>query len=191
MPATYINHYAANGGVVVPQFGGVSPRLFMTLQAALAETVALVNQRAVSTPALNIAAGVTFCTMCNLMQCSCQVEKKHALYNITLLQLSARALRALMGAPPCRHCCGDRQAGHRDAAGGVWGGLQGGGRALAGGAAERRQHPLHHAAVGQGRLKPGACICQGRRWPLRLRRGSPGAGSTMWLHQAGSVAERR
>ena len=25
MPATYINHYAANGGVVVPQFGGVSP----------------------------------------------------------------------------------------------------------------------------------------------------------------------
>jgi agmatine deiminase len=22
MPATYINHYAANGGVVVPQFGG-------------------------------------------------------------------------------------------------------------------------------------------------------------------------
>jgi agmatine/peptidylarginine deiminase len=22
MPATYINHYAANGGAVVPQFGG-------------------------------------------------------------------------------------------------------------------------------------------------------------------------
>lgn len=22
MPATYINHYCANGGVVVPQFGG-------------------------------------------------------------------------------------------------------------------------------------------------------------------------
>jgi hypothetical protein len=24
MPATYINHYAANGGVVVPQFGGAA-----------------------------------------------------------------------------------------------------------------------------------------------------------------------
>lgn len=24
MPATYINHYAANGGVVVPQFGGTA-----------------------------------------------------------------------------------------------------------------------------------------------------------------------
>jgi agmatine deiminase len=24
MPATYINHYCANGGVVVPQFGGVA-----------------------------------------------------------------------------------------------------------------------------------------------------------------------
>lgn len=23
MPATYINHYCANGGVVVPQFGGL------------------------------------------------------------------------------------------------------------------------------------------------------------------------
>ncbi len=25
MPATYINHYCANGGVVVPQFGGQLP----------------------------------------------------------------------------------------------------------------------------------------------------------------------
>ena len=27
MPATYINHYCANGGVVVPQFGGPSGAL--------------------------------------------------------------------------------------------------------------------------------------------------------------------
>ena len=38
MPATYINHYAANGGVVVPQFGGwaeeTDRRAIETLQAA-------------------------------------------------------------------------------------------------------------------------------------------------------------
>ena len=28
MPATYINHYAANGGVVVPQFGGMHHSCF-------------------------------------------------------------------------------------------------------------------------------------------------------------------
>ena len=38
MPATYINHYAANGGVVVPQFGGwaeeTDRRAIETLQEA-------------------------------------------------------------------------------------------------------------------------------------------------------------
>lgn len=38
MPATYINHYCANGGVVVPQFGGTAAetdaRAIETLQEA-------------------------------------------------------------------------------------------------------------------------------------------------------------
>jgi agmatine deiminase len=38
MPATYINHYCANGGVVVPQFGGwaaeTDRKAIETLQAA-------------------------------------------------------------------------------------------------------------------------------------------------------------
>ena len=35
MPATYINHYAANGGVVVPQFGGTSPAYFTSCNMLL------------------------------------------------------------------------------------------------------------------------------------------------------------
>ena len=35
MPATYINHYAANGGVVVPQFGGVTPAHFVFCKVLL------------------------------------------------------------------------------------------------------------------------------------------------------------
>ena len=85
-----------------------------------------------------------------------------------------------LGVCLCRQCCRDRPQSYRDAAGGVWGGLQGGGRALAGGAAERGQHPLHHAAVGQGRLIPWPSICQRRCWLLRLSRGTTAAGSSMW-----------
>ena len=33
------------------------------------------------------------------------------------------------------------------------------------------KHPLHHSAVGQGRLKPQGRICQDRCWLQRLRRG--------------------
>ena len=54
--------------------------------------------------------------------------------------------------PLCRERCRDGQESHRDAPGGIRARVQGGGGELAGGAPERRQHPLHHPAVGQGRL---------------------------------------
>ena len=60
---------------------------------------------------------------------------------------------AHMALRACRHRCGDRQEGNRDPPGGVWARLQGGGSEVEGGAAERRQHPLYHPAVGEGRMK--------------------------------------
>ena len=61
MPATYINHYAANGGVVVPQFGGVCLLPTSCPANAPAKTEVLVNQQSVSTTMLSDAAGVSPC----------------------------------------------------------------------------------------------------------------------------------